>query len=366
MDFLQSITLRSPQYDAMNKDFEAARRGFRMGLAPADPHLNVSYYLTQGPEIDFNIQQTFDFPTVYHQRNKLSKLNISRAEQELWAERRALMGEVSDAYLQLCYAVKRAALMEQRAGMMNEVAAFYQKAMRAGKTDSLTVQSAKMSALRAEADRAASMADRDEALAVLAQLNGGEPVPVAGYPRFMFTGTADEFVNAALALDYDLQAASIDTLIAARTLKLNRQLWIPKLTAGYTVEKKGNDPLTNIVQAGISIPLWERSGSTRYAKALRASAEAGRVATEQTSRVRLQALYARYRALDGSLALFSQQDQDPASYVELLLKSFDAGKINSVEYLVMLDDQWLSFHENQMALELEVATLAATMALCLY
>lgn len=360
--FLSDVASRSPQLAAAQKGHEATVRGLRTGLAPDDPEVGLEYYFAGETQYEISVEQAFDFPTVYHQRNKISKLGVSKAEQEYLAARRGVMAAVSDAYLNLNYASERITILTRRRDDIRQVVALYRQGVEAGRNTVMEMRNAQMLLTEIENSLTLAETEREEAAAALAQLNGGREVSPQGYPRFDFTGTQDEFVRAALAADYELQAAAIDTLIAQRELKLSRNEWLPKLKVGYKAEIEGTKG-TNALLAGISLPLWQNSGRTRHARSLGEAAKAQHAAVEASARTRLGSLYARYRSL--SAALEVRLDDDSAQdYPDMLRSAAEAGNITSIDALMGLGE-WYAMKDSQMALEYEVAAAGAAMALCL-
>lgn len=360
--FLNDVASRSPQLTAARMGHTATVRGLRTGLAPEDPEVALEYYFAGESRYELAVEQAFDFPTVYRQRNKISKLGVSKAEQEYRSARRSIMAAVSDAYLALNYASERVAILTKRRDDMRQVVALYDEGMNAGQNTVIEIRNARMLLTGIENDLTLAETEREEAAAALAQLNGGSGIAPQGYPQFGFTGTQEEFVAAALAADYDLEAAAIDTLIAQRELKLSRNEWIPKLKIGYKVEVEGTKG-TNALLAGISLPLWQNSGRTRHAKALGEAAKAKHVAVEASARTRLRSLYSRYRALSATLTA-RLGDHSGSDYPELLKSAAEAGKITSVDALMGLSE-WYALKDSLMAMEYEVAQAGAAMALCL-
>lgn len=360
--FLNEVASRSPQLTAAQKGHTATVRGLRTGLAPDDPEVALEYYFVGESRYELAVEQAFDFPTVYRQRNRISKLGVSKAEQEYRSARRNIMAAVSDAYLGLNYASERVAILTRRRDDIRQAIRLYEEGMEAGQTTVIELQNTRMLLTEVENSLVLAETEREEAAAALAQLNGGSEIAPQGYPQFGFTGTQEEFVAAALAADYELQAAAIDTLIAQRELKLSRNEWLPKLKIGYKVEVEGSKG-TNALLAGISLPLWQNSGRTRHAKALGEAAKAQHAAAEASAGTRLRSLYTRYRTLTAALAA-RLTDRSSADYPELLQSAAEAGKITSIDALMGLSE-WYALKDSLMALEYEVAMAGAAMALCL-
>ncbi len=360
--FLREVAARSPQLAAAEKEHTAAVRQLRTGLAPDDPSVALEYYFVGETRYELAFEQTFDFPTVYHQRNKISKLGISKAEQEHRSAQRAVMSDVSDNYLRLVYATERIATLSRRREALQQAVELYRQGIDNGGTTLLELRNAGMLLTEAEDNLAIAEAERSEAALALAQLNGGTTVALQGYPTFSFSGTREEFVQAALAADYELEAAAIDTLIARRSLKLSRQAWLPKLTVGYKAEVEGSKG-TNALLAGISLPLWQNIGSTRAAHAAREAAEARHTAVATQAEARLNALYERYQRLSSTLTarLAAHASDD---YPRLVEKAVKGGELSAIDALLALSE-WYALSDNLLTLKYEVARAGAAMTLCL-
>lgn len=360
--FLNAVAECSPQLTAAQKNHTATVRSLRTGLAPEDPSVELEYYFTKETRYELTVEQTFDFPTIYHQRNKISKLGISKAEQEYQATKRSILMQVSDAYLTLNYAVARLDILESRRSNLQRVVSMYREGVEAGRHTVMELRNAQMLLTENENSITLAEAERDEAAATLTQLNGGVAIEAQGYPQFRFTGTAEEFVSAALAADYALQSVALDTLIAQRELKLSRNEWIPKLKVGYKVEIEGTRGM-NALLAGISLPLWQNSGRTRYAKAQQAAARAQHEALRSETETRLQTLYGRYQSLVEAFET-RRGDEEIGNYPALLKEAVEAGSISDIEALLALSE-WYDMRDSLMALEYAVAMAGASMAVCL-
>ncbi len=360
LGFLTSVVSRSPQFVAQKQEFDAAVRQHRLGLAPDDPAVDLEYLFARERWFELVFSQQFDFPTLYHQRNKLSKLAISRSQKEYDLALYGLLAEASESYLALSCANKKISLFALRHQNLERMVELYKKGVEAGEYTRLELQSASMLLSESTVALAQATTERDQAAAALQQLNGGTSVPDAGYPVFRFSGSREEFVQAAMALDPALQAAALDTLIARRSVALSRQEWIPKLRIGYKVEMAGHTP-TNGLVAGITLPLWQNSGSVRHAKLAAAAAATRKQATEEQTRVRLENLYDNYQTFSRSLSELDRNED----YVHLLHKALDAGEIDSLQFYLGMSE-WYSLQESRLEVEHQAATAAAMMSLYLY
>lgn len=370
---LESIAMRSSQLTAAQKGHEAALRGFRTGLAPDDPEVALEYFFDKETRYELVLEQRFDFPTVYHQRNKIAKLQSSRSAQELLSARRSLISQISDNYLRGVYALQRGELLRQRQAHLHELVALYTKGVDEGMISAVELESARMLLVSIDMALATTESELSAARGALRQVNGGEDVPLGDYPLFGFTGTQDEFVAAAMRSDYDLRAAELDTLIAGRMLKLSRNEWIPRIKVGYKLEMEGTKP-ANALIAGFSLPLWQNSGKVRHAKALNEAARAVAHTTTEQAQTRLASLFVTHQTLSrgfSSLPTTTGSGSNPRSgsasgdeFIRMTESALKAGSISSITYIQGLS-QWYDTQDSRAQLEYDVAQAGAAMMLCL-
>lgn len=359
---LESIAMRSSQLTAAQKEHEAALRGFRTGLAPDDPEVSLEYFFDKQTRYELVLEQRFDFPTVYHQRNKIAKLQSNRSAQKLLSARSSLMNTISYNYLRGVYALQRGTLLRQRQAHLHELLTLYTKGVNEGMISAVELESAKMLMVSIDMELATTDSELSSARAALRQANGGKEVPLGGYPHFRFTGTQDDFVAAAMNSEFDLRAAEIDTLIAGRMLKLSRNEWIPRLKVGYKLEMEGPKP-ANALIAGLSLPLWQNSGKVRHAKAMDEAAKAVARTTAEQAQTRLRSLYITYQTLSRGLSsLLTTASGD--EFVRMTEGALKAGRINSITYIQGLS-QWYDTQDSRAQLEYDVAQAGSAMMLCL-
>lgn len=180
--FLSDVAARSPQLAAADKGHAATVRGLRTGLAPDDPEVGLEYYFTGESRYEIAVEQAFDFPTLYHQRNRISKLGVTKAEQEYRSARRAIMGSVSEAYLALNYTTERVGILTRRRDDLRRAVSLYREAVEAGHRSVIDLRNTQMMLTEVENSLALAETERVEASAVLAQLNGGREIVPQGYP----------------------------------------------------------------------------------------------------------------------------------------------------------------------------------------
>ena len=360
-ELLGRIAGRSLSFEAARRSFTADSLKMRRGLNPSDPTVALDYFINSGTSFEMRIEQSFDFPTVYHNRNKVSKLGISRAADDLHARRREIMIEASDFYLAMAYNGALVGLLEQRTANLKEVLDLSRKAMEQGDKTILDIMQADNMYAESCSMLIMARSEYDRSAAELAALNGGGRIGVApgAYPVFGFNGSRDEFVAAAMAGDYALKAAETDSLIAVRNLKLSRSEWLPQLVAGYRLDLDGGSS-RHAVAAGISLPLWQNRGNVKHAKAMITAAQASKAEAVSRTKVRLENLYNRYLAAEEALNGYGENKE----YPRYLKRTADEGAITAIEYVLALIG-WYETEQSRQEMEYLRAQAAAEISIYL-
>ena len=327
---MTTILNNSPHINVLNLQYSADSLSLRMGLNPADPELSYEYGLTDGAN-EVSISQSFDFPTVYHQRNKVAKHSIDKAYLNKMAMKRELLLKASELYQGLVYQNRMVELYSMRVLGME---ALELKSLLAVKTGKMTLlEQRKIEMLKVTAFNDLSDAKEKKAT-VQSQLEAMgakfNELPSTFF-EYTFTGTKDEFVAAATVADWAFQAIKTDSLIAMRTLKLARNEWIPQLSVGYTANFYDPSGFSNKVSVGISVPLWSKRNNVKHAKAFVEAANANIEVATNDINASLSTLYDQY-----SVAYISNKrwiESNYTEYLSLLEKSFNVGQITSMEFL---------------------------------
>ncbi|MDE6183649.1 MAG: TolC family protein, partial [Rikenellaceae bacterium] len=207
-----------------------------------------------------------------------------------------------------------------------------------------------------------AVAERDNNLRkmrLLASLPQTFTVTDSVYPAFDVD--VEGFVARAVGMDYDLEQAAIDTLIAERQLRLSRSERLPGFKVGYRLSMEAREPSHGVI-AGLSIPLWGRAGSVKAAKASQQAARKSMEAKRALLEAELEGVKESYLASVSILDDYRRLLKGRSS-VEVLAKALDAGELSMLDYFVELNvwnDTLMAIVES----EHEAALAAAFMQLC--
>lgn len=353
---IEQIAARSLAIKASRAQFTADSLAQRRGLNPDDPVVSIDYFFDNSFEM--KVEQSIDFPTLYVQRNKLSKLNIERAGIEFRMAHRDLMLSISEQYITLIYTQRAYDLLKERSQQLAQYVAKTVRAVELGEKVKLDLVSAQT--LEAEMKAELTMAESalDQCKMTLSQWNFTATAP-AEYPMFGAV-SREQFMEQALRADLATQIAQADSMIAERSLRVSRNEWIPKIKVGYRLDMEDNTTRSALA-AGLSIPLWQNRGNVRHSKAMIKSAQAQQAAIEKGIASSLNNIYSAYQATENSLKQFPQNDNE---YIDLLEKSLQNGNITQTEFLLSVIERY-SLQQRRLELEMQYTINRATIEILL-
>ncbi len=362
--FIERVLAVSPETEAIRAELEAELRGARVGIGPENPEAEIAYFVKRNTTFEMNVTQGFDFPTVYVNRGRIARLSSDKSRAAHSSAMRRLAGEAQVMYIDAIYHNNLIALLEMSLRNADHLVQIFARQLESGDASALETNKVEILRLDASTRYRKALVERDNNLRAMRRLAGlPEDYEVADtlYPLFDI-GDTDDFVARAAELDYDMQGASIDTLIAERQVRLARSEWAPGLKVGYRLNMEAKEP-SHAVLAGISIPLWGRAGTMRAAKASREAALRNADALRSDLITGLESVKASYlsslETLNEYRGLLRRSNT-----VELLNKALEAGHISMLEYLAGLDI-WINTVESIIENEHDAALAAATMQLCL-
>lgn len=335
-DYMQQIIRRSPQLRSLRTNATADSIAARRGLNPADPSVEMEYYFGQEQSMEISLVQQFDFPTVYHQRNKIAQHTIERSQTEFMAARRALLFEASELFNTLVYQTKLVDILRSRTDNYRHLDTATARALQAGNTTAIEQSKLRMMLNATINELTEAQAAQQATLASISQFGVTLNPAQLRFASYNFSGNSDDFIQAAIAGDWVVQAARIDSLIATRALKLARSEWAPGLVVGYKLETQINAPAGSIPRhaliAGITLPLWQNRNNVKHSKALINASSANLLAAQTTLHTNLQNLYNAYFAAKEAAQQWDNIDMN--SYYNMMAKSLDAGAISMMQYLL--------------------------------
>ena len=363
---LEQIEQNSTMLNTLKEQLEAQKIGNKTGLTPSNPEVEFGYLWGSPSSIgnrkDVSVRQTFDFPTVYVHRGKLSDLQNNSAEYQYASGRMELMLSAKRLCIELVYYNALREVYARQLGNAGQIAAAYEKMKQAGDANRLEYNKAALNLANMENEVKRIDIERERILSELTRLNGGKPVSfdVTDYGQPILPNNFETWFAEAEAEIPALQYLRSQVEVSKRKIQLSRAAGLPKLSVGYMGEFVPGQEFQGVT-FGISIPLWENKNRVKQAKA------EARMSERMVEDAKVQ-YYNRLRNLFGQVLqlqdgvrryndVFEKNDND-----ELLFKAYNRGEISLLDYLLELEYFFVAYDkllQAQRDLEFAMAELNA-------
>lgn len=335
---LIQIESNSTTLSAIRQQIEAQKIENRTDIFLNDPEVEFSYLWGKPSEIgtqrELSVTQSFDFPTAYAYRSKISKMRNNNLELQYKSERLNILLNAKQICINIAYNNALNKEYEARLENAQQIAKSYQSRFDAGDASILEKNKALINLTTIENEKKLIDIERKTLLSELKALNGGIEI----------TFDDTEILNAPISSDFNswyadaeiksptLQYLSQQIDIDKQQVKLNTALSLPKFTAGYASEKTFGEDFKGIT-VGISIPLWENKNKVKLAKAQVKSTELLLEDSKLQFYTHLQQLHKTTFGLQESAQTYRSSILNNNNE-ELLKKALDAGQISLIEYLL--------------------------------
>lgn len=335
---LNQIESNSTTLSAIRQQIEAQKIENRTDIFLNDPEVEFSYLWGKPSEIgtqrELSVTQSFDFPTAYAHRSKISKMRNNNLELQYKSERLNILLNAKQICINIAYNNALNKEYEARLENAQQIAKSYQSRFDAGDASILEKNKALINLTTVENEKKLIDIERKTLLSELKALNGGIEI----------TFDDTEILNAPISSDFNswyadaeiksptLQYLSQQIDIDKQQVKLNTALSLPKFTAGYASEKTFGEDFKGIT-VGISIPLWENKNKVKLAKAQVKSTELLLEDSKLQFYTHLQQLHKTTFGLQESAQTYRSSILNNNNE-ELLKKALDAGQISLIEYLL--------------------------------
>ena len=334
---LQSIEQNNKELQSQIQLSKAQKMENRTGNNLSDP--SVSYASTYkngagtGHGTEFVVSQEFDFPTQYLTRNRQADLANEAVDMEHQAIRRDILLRAKNLCLDLVLLNQEKALMDIRKKNADELEALFGKRLEAGDASILEVNKIKMERMNVQTEVAQNNAAHRAALQSLLAMNGNMPLEFtdAQYPQVKEINDFNALRDQVVASDYNLQALAFATKAAEKQVSVNKQNWLPKLSAGFKRSTDSDASMNGFVVGG-SIPIFSNRKKVQIAKAQALSAQLMQEDAKLQVENNLMALYNEMQQLKEAMNTYDV----PLMYqtLDLLKEALKEGEISLVEYFV--------------------------------
>ena len=295
------------------------------------------------------ISQSFDFPSLYATRNRVSRLKSTALDAQSAAVRQQVLLQAQQLCLDIVLLHQQQQLLDERLKNAEELAQMYAERLKTGDANALETNKINLELLNVRTESRTNATTLQNKLKELTALNGnlplapGRPQPEPAMPGPEALGLTDytptplpadftPVLNELLAADPALQALQHESAAARKQVSVSKQGWLPQLELGYRRNTETRHPLNGIV-VGFSFPLFENRHQVKMAKSQALNVD------YQKEDALLQASSALWQLYDEARSLRQSIDEYNETFarqrdLSLLRKALEGGEISMIEYFV--------------------------------
>jgi outer membrane protein TolC len=339
-DVLRQVEANNKRLRAERQRLAAARVEFRTGLTPND--LQVGYDFmdgtpeTAGNQVDFIVNQVFDFPTVYGNRKRVSELKTTQTGYQGAMLRREVLLEGKLLCIGLTYLNRRKAELEKRLAAAQKFSSDYQKKFDQKDASVLDLNKARLQLLTIHTELDLLDTDLLEKNRQLTELNGGVEIrwTAESYPSVEWPASFEALLDDVERTDPEAKILKTQKEIGDAQVSLSKALTLPRFEAGYRYHSILGQRF-NGANFGVTLPLWEKTNTVRLQRQqtrwYELQMEEYRLALfSEVSRLYHRAAAIRTR-MESFMASLTAINSTP-----LLDRALQAGHISTLEYFLEL------------------------------
>lgn len=301
-----------------------------------DPQVSAFYLPFGEHETDdyyeYQISQSFEFPTVYGARGKRIAEQMDLLELEFKSLRQEVLLEAKLQLLELQNLQQRQEIEKERVAQAKQVYDQIQRLYDAEQIGILELNKARIAWLQQQFEIDQLEISIRNTLMELQQLNGGNPIQEEQIRFFDDSEIADLQMlwEEKLSGDAEIQMLNSQQAVAEQQVKLEKNKILPDLTIGYNYQGVNSSNYSGFL-GGLSIPLWNSNNKVKAAKANLGYTQDNTSAKTAEFYTRFQENYQQYQLLKRKYEEYRETFEDLKSE-ELLFKAYNLGEFSFLDY----------------------------------
>lgn len=301
----------------------------------------------------FTVSQSFAFPSVYINQNRLANANVKSSEWQHKASQLEIATEVKQVYWQLAYLYSKQKLLEHQDSLYSRFLRAAELRAKTGETNRLEMITARSQSLEIKNELQQTTADigiLNQRLQTLLNVEYALIPADTVLRRSGFIALSD---TSAVLTNPSLGYTQQQVEVAHIEKKLERSRMMPDFNIGYFsqtmqgVQEVNGIPQTfgtsdrfTGIQAGISIPLWfaPYTSKTKAAKIKQQIATTNAEYYTKSLSGNYQALLSEYGKFNNSVEFYEKQAVPEADLIiEQATRSYKAGAMDYLDYILSLN-----------------------------
>lgn len=347
-EVLRQVEINNKELKANYQSLEAQKVEAKLNNNLPDPSVTYSHFWGNQEDMGFTgefvASQSFDFPSLYYQRGKLSKEVATGLDRQGASFRQQILLQAKTVCLDLILLNQQRALLTTRLDNAKRLSEFYASKLEKGDASVIESNKIDLELLNTRTEYELNENAREVKLRELALLNGGNEVAFDDTAYAAVTAELPSFdVIRQEVLDADpgLQVLRNDQVTALRQVRVNKAKGLPGFELGYRMNPSSGGRRYNGFLVGITIPLFSNRNYVKQAKAKALYAESRLESVTDATESELSRLYSQALTLRESIDEYKVV-LDKQNNIELLERAIQAGQISMIEYFVNLTTYYQS------------------------
>lgn len=331
-ELLGSVEKNNPELKALRENIKVSCYDLKSENSLDATSIEYSPFFQKGnskvASSELIVSQEFDFPSLYYERGKAGKLQISALEKQYELSRRDIFQQTVDLYLGYVHNLKIKDYLEKRILVSNKIKELYLKKLEAGDATAIEINRIKLQLMELENSLILNETEREGILFALKELNGYTDlrnIP-SEYPDWTIP---EVFSKDQLSLDTEVKYADSKVTALKSEEKVAKQGWLPKLTIGYRRNTDFDEAVNGFI-VGAAFPLFSNSNKVKAAKSRKAVAEIEADNARKKVENDLTKAYVELGMIAKALKTYDKSVVEEC--YSLLDKSLDSGIITLTDY----------------------------------
>lgn len=337
---LRTIEQNNKELKAYQSLMESQRLDYKSSNNLPDPQVSAFYLPfgehTTGDYSEFQVSQSFEFPTVYAARGNW----IDKQEEQLQLEYSRIRQEVLLPAKKYCIGLislaKRKEVVQLRMEQARQVFDQVQELFDKEQVGILQLNKAKIAWMQDQFQVEQIEAERRNLLLSLQKLNGGQAIVFDQkvFATDLKLGNADSLWQQKKATDPEIVVSIGLENVSLQQIKVEKNKLLPNLTAGFNHQGVMGSNYSG-VYGGISIPLW--SGRNKV-KAAEARYQYQQSKTEAVTTAMYSTFLEQYNQYELMLRKYEEYTTtlEGLNSESLLLEAYQLGQISFMDYYIEL------------------------------
>ncbi len=340
MDALQQIEQNNATLKAFSSLLESKKLTQKALNNLPDPQAGA-YYLpfgnhTSGDYTEFQVTQSFEFPTVYSTRGTLIDMQEAQNAMEYQLKRQEVLLPALKLLNELIFLDKKEDVEQIRVLQSKKIFDQTNELFELEQVGILELNKAKIAWIQEQFKLDILGSDRKKIMIELKNMNGGIELDFApnDYVGSLIVDDPESLWQEKMQVDPELRILGDQENVAQQQLKLSKNKTLPNLTAGYNYQGVSGSTYSGIY-GGISIPLWS---SRNTVKAAEANYDYQKSFTQVKTDVLHTKFLGKYEVYQVLLKKYQEYQSTLQSLgsEELLLQAFELGELSFMQYYIEL------------------------------